>query len=56
MNIFELYDLNSMTLKKLETLMGKIVFNGFFYVCVKFCGKKSLNVIVLSLFVGTVKM
>ncbi len=27
-----------MTLKKLETLMGKIVLYGFFYVCVKFCG------------------
>jgi len=35
--------------------MGK-TFYGFFYVCVKFHGKKSLNVIVLNLFVGIVEM
>jgi hypothetical protein len=39
MHILKSYDINSTTLRKLKTLMGKIVPNGFFYVCVKFQGK-----------------
>jgi hypothetical protein len=36
--------------------MEKIVLYGFFYVCVKFHEKKSLNVVLLNPFVGIAKM
>jgi hypothetical protein len=39
MNIFKSSNMNSMTLKRIETLMGKIVHYGFFYIYVKFHGK-----------------
>jgi hypothetical protein len=39
MNILKSSDVNSMTLRKIENFDGKVVFYGFFYVCVKFHGK-----------------
>jgi hypothetical protein len=52
MNILKSSNLNFTTLKKIENFDGKIFFYDFFYVCVKFHGKKSLNVVLLNLFVG----
>jgi hypothetical protein len=47
MNIFKSSNLNFTTLKKIENFDGQIVFYDFFYVCVKFHGKNSLNVVFL---------
>jgi hypothetical protein len=54
MNILKSSDLNFTTLKKIENFDGQDFFYDFFYVYVKFHGKKSLNVVFLSLFVGIV--
>jgi hypothetical protein len=39
MNILKLYNLNSMTLKKIENFDGKDFFYGFLFVRVKFHGQ-----------------
>jgi hypothetical protein len=56
MKIFKSFDLNSTILEKLKTLMGNIFFYGFFMYLQIFMEKLSLNVILLSPFVGIVKM
>jgi hypothetical protein len=56
MNILKLSNPNSTTLKNIENYDGKDCSLWFFFVCVKFHEKKSLNVVLLNLFVGTIKM
>jgi len=55
MNILKSFDLIPQLKKNLKTLMGKIVLNGFFYVCVNM-ENLLLNVIFLIPFVGIVEM
>ncbi len=55
MNMFKSFDINSTTLRRIENLMGRLFFN-FIFLCVKFHGKLSLNVIFFSPFVGIVEM